>query len=115
IDRGYYTAIGFPVVGPRAIRVDMLDRLIARLGRATGEAARPADPPIAPVLGCGNPEADQVLAALGWGRQEAEGIVTYRRQRPAQPANTPRRRRVPPLTHDDRSPFAVLKQLGMAK
>jgi hypothetical protein len=75
----------------------------------------PPDPTIAPVLGCGKEEADAVLAALGWGRLEVEGVVTYRRVRQARPANAPRRRRVPPLTHDDRSPFAVLKQLSMAK
>jgi ATP-dependent RNA helicase SUPV3L1/SUV3 len=115
IDPAYYTAIGFPVVGPRAIRVDMLDRLIARLRRATVEGTMPSDPTIAPVLGCGKEEADQVLAALGWAQRGAEGVVTYRRQRPAQPPGAPRRRRVPSLTHDDRSPFAVLKQLGMAK
>jgi hypothetical protein len=75
----------------------------------------PPDPTIAPVLGCGKDEADAVLAALGWGRQEVDGIITYRRQRvaPAQPAA--QRRRVHPLTHDDRSPFAILKQLGVAK
>jgi ATP-dependent RNA helicase SUPV3L1/SUV3 len=116
IDPTYYTAIGFPIVGPRAIRVDMLDRLIARLQRMTVKGAMPPDPTIAPVLGCGKDEADAVLAALGWGRQEVDGVVTYRRQRPAhaQPA-AQRRRRVHPLTHDDRSPFAILKQLGMAK
>jgi ATP-dependent RNA helicase SUPV3L1/SUV3 len=115
IDPGYYTAIGFPVAGPRAIRVDMLDRLIARLRRATVKGTMPPDPTIAPVLGCGKDEADAVLAALGWGRREAEGVVTYRRQRPAAQHDLPRRRRVPPLTHDDRSPFAILKQLSAAK
>ena len=116
IDPAYYTAIGFPVAGPRAIRVDMLDRLIARLQRMTVKGAMPPDPTIAPVLGCGKDEADAVLAALGWGRQEVDGVVTYRRQRPAHahPA-AQRRRRAHPLTHDDRSPFAILKQLGMAK
>jgi len=67
------------------------------------------------VLGCSKDEADRVLAALGWTRREAEGVVTYRWQRAVQPQNVPRRRRVPPLTHDDRSPFAVLKQLSVAK
>jgi ATP-dependent RNA helicase SUPV3L1/SUV3 len=116
IDPAYYTAIGFPVVGPRAIRVDMLDRLTARLQRATVKGTMPPDPTIAPVLGCGKDEADAVLAALGWGRQETDGVVTYRRQRvvPSQPA-AQRRRRPHPLTHDDRSPFAILKQLGVAK
>jgi len=111
IDPGYYTAIGFPVTGPRAIRVDMLDRLIARLRRATIQGTMPPDPTIPQVLGCSRDEADRVLAALGWARREAEGVVSYRRQRSV----PPRRRRVPPLTHDDRSPFAVLKQLSVAK
>jgi ATP-dependent RNA helicase SUPV3L1/SUV3 len=114
IDPAYYTAIGFPVAGPRAIRVDMLDRLIARLQRMTVKGAMPPDPTIAPVLGCGKDEADAVLAALGWGRQEADGVVIYRRQRPAQPT-AQRRRRAHPLTHDDRSPFAIRKQLSVAK
>ena len=46
IDPAYYTAISFPVAGPRAIRVDMLDRLISRLRRMTvqgRDAARPDD------------------------------------------------------------------------
>jgi ATP-dependent RNA helicase SUPV3L1/SUV3 len=111
IDPGYYTAIGFPVTGPRAIRVDMLDRLIARLRRATIQGTMPPDPTIPQVLGCSRDEADRVLAALGWARREAEGVVSYRRQRSV----PPRRRRVPPLTYDDRSPFAVLKQLSVAK
>ena len=115
IDPAYYAAIGFPVAGPRAIRVDMLDRLIARLRRATVKGTMPPDPTIAPVLGCTKDEADAVLADLGWGRHETDGIVLYKRQRPAQPPAAQRRRRGPPLTHDDRSPFAVLKQLGAAK
>jgi ATP-dependent RNA helicase SUPV3L1/SUV3 len=110
IDPAYYTAIGYPVAGPRAIRVDMLDRLIARLRRQTVEGVMPPDPTIAQVLGCGKDAADQVLAALGWDRQDEDGVVTYRRQRQASLArirpNRPGAR--PP---DDRSPFAVLKQL----
>ncbi|MDB5394183.1 MAG: disulfide oxidoreductase [Rhodospirillales bacterium] len=116
IDRGYYVAIGFPVTGPRAIRVDMLDRLIGRLRRATAQGTMAPDPTIAPVLGCGKDEADAVLLALGWGRHEADGAVTYRRQRPpAPPVAAQRRRRAPPLGDGDRSPFAILKQLNAAK
>jgi ATP-dependent RNA helicase SUPV3L1/SUV3 len=114
LDRSYYTAIGFPPVGPRAIRVDMLDRLIARLRRATVHGAMPADPTIAPVLGCTRQEADAVLLALGWGRRETDGVVTYRRQRTSRAPDTNRRRR-PPLGSGDRSPFAVLKQLKAGK
>jgi ATP-dependent RNA helicase SUPV3L1/SUV3 len=113
IDPGYYAAIGFPVAGPRAVRIDMLDRLIARLQRMTVKGAMPPDPTIAPVLGCGKEEADAVLLALGWGRREEDGAVVYRRQRPPRPQpNAQSRRRVPPLGDGDRSPFAILKQLA---
>jgi ATP-dependent RNA helicase SUPV3L1/SUV3 len=116
IDPAYYTAIGYPAVGPRAIRVDMLDRLIARLERSTVAGAMPPDPTIPQVLGCRREEADAVLLALGWGRQEVEGAVTYRRQRPAAPFAARQRRRPNPLTRaDDRSPFAVLKLLTTPK
>jgi ATP-dependent RNA helicase SUPV3L1/SUV3 len=115
IDPGYYNAIGYPAIGPRAIRADMLDRLMARLDRATIKGAMPPDDTIAPVLGCAREEADQVLLALGWGRREEDGVTLYRRQRPFTPLAPRHRRRPPPRAHDDRSPFAVLKQLSVAK
>ena len=80
VDPDYYRAIGYPVAGPRAIRVDMLDRLIARLRRATIEGTMASDPTIAPVLGCAKDEADAVLLALGWDREEVDGAPLYRRQ-----------------------------------
>jgi ATP-dependent RNA helicase SUPV3L1/SUV3 len=114
LDRSYYAAIGYLPVGPRAIRVDMLDRLIARLRRATVQGTMPPDPTIAPVLGCTREEADAVLLALGWGRRDADGVVTYRRQRILRELDAKRRRK-PSLASGDRSPFAVLKLLKAGK
>ncbi len=114
IDPAYYAAIGYPAAGPRAIRVDMLDRLIERLRRATVQGVMPFDSTIAPVLGCTRAEADAVLLALGWGRREVDGVVTYHRQR-APPSSEASRRRKPPLGNGERSPFAVLKHLTAAK
>jgi ATP-dependent RNA helicase SUPV3L1/SUV3 len=112
VDPAYYQAIGYPAAGPRAIRVDMLDRLLARLHRATSQGAMPPDDTIAPVLGCSREEADSVLLALGWRRDETDGVLVYRRTRPAAAFAPPIRRR-PPLTGaGERSPFAVLKQLS---
>jgi hypothetical protein len=91
----------------------MLDRLIARLNRATIKGAMPPDSTIAPVLGCNREEADAVLLALGWGRHEAEGVVLYRRRRP--PGRRRQTRRRPPLGEGELSPFAVLKQLRAAE
>jgi hypothetical protein len=92
----------------------MLDRLIERLRRATVQGVMPADSTIAPVLGCTRDEADAVLLALGWGRREIDGVVTYRRQRTARPSEANRRRK-PPLGNGERSPFAVLKHLTAVK
>jgi ATP-dependent RNA helicase SUPV3L1/SUV3 len=114
VDPAYYAAIGYPTAGPRAVRVDMLDRLIDRLRRATVQGTMPPDPTIAPVLGCTRDEADAVLLALGWGRREMDGIVTYRRQRSPRPPEANRRRQ-PPLGDAERSPFAVLKQLTASR
>jgi len=111
IDQSYYAAIGYPVVGRRAIRVDMLDRLVARLRRTTIQGAMAADSTIAPVLGCSHAEADEVLLALGWGRDEVDGATIYRRQK----TRSAPRRRSPPRADIERSPFAVLKQLATAK
>jgi ATP-dependent RNA helicase SUPV3L1/SUV3 len=116
IGPGFYEAIGYPVVGGRAIRVDILDRLIDRLRRATVKGAMPADEAVAPMLGCGKAEADQVLAALGWGRHEIEGVTVYRRQRPHRSVRQrPDPARLRTLHEAERSPFAVLKQLVPAK
>ncbi len=91
----------------------MLDRLIDRL-RGSRSGVMPPDSTIAPVLGCTRPEADAVLLALGWGRREIDGVVTYRWQRASRPSEANRRRK-PPLGDGDRSPFAVLKHLTAAK
>ena len=96
----------------------MLDRLIAQLRRATVQGAMPPDPTVAPVLGCGKNGAGRGAGRARWGNgRRSEGVVTYRRQRPVQlsASRAAPPARVPPLTHDDRSPFAILKQLSIAK
>jgi ATP-dependent RNA helicase SUPV3L1/SUV3 len=110
-DESFYAAIGYPVVGPRAIRVDMLDRLVARLRRTTVQGTMQPDATIAPVLGCSRAEADGVLLALGWGRHEVDGATVYRRRK-VKPA---RRRRTASRNDAERSPFAILKQLATVK
>ena len=116
IDPAYYAAIGYPAVGPRAVRIDMLERLMVRLHRATIRGAMPLDPTIAPVLGCTAAEADAVLSALGWGRREIDGAISYRRQRPAGANNRVRRTRsIAPRKDNDQSPFALLQNLMLPK
>jgi ATP-dependent RNA helicase SUPV3L1/SUV3 len=54
-----YAAIGYPVVGPRAIRVDVLDRLAAEL-----DAGPPDEPKLASWIGASTPELKKVLRQL---------------------------------------------------
>lgn len=60
IERRAYTAIGYPVVGPRAIRADVLDRVLARLGTPEADEAQLASWIGAPVV-----ELRRVASAWG--------------------------------------------------
>jgi ATP-dependent RNA helicase SUPV3L1/SUV3 len=61
-------AAGFRIVGGRAIRLDMLDRLEEELekGAASGAQAETLLPKLVSLLGCSNDELRDVLSLLGW-------------------------------------------------
>ncbi|MBX3222039.1 MAG: helicase [Labilithrix sp.] len=63
VDRRAYAAIGFPVLGPRAVRADVLDRVFERAARPAGED--PADEEALLASWIGAPRADlrRVLAS----------------------------------------------------
>jgi ATP-dependent RNA helicase SUPV3L1/SUV3 len=64
----FLAAAGFRLVGRRAIRLDMLERLEEELekGAANGAQAEILLPKLVSLLGCGNDELKDVLAQLGW-------------------------------------------------
>jgi ATP-dependent RNA helicase SUPV3L1/SUV3 len=93
----FYAAVGYRVVGGRAIRVDMLERFAAEARRLARAGAFPPAP-LASLLGCRPEEAAAVLDALGFRRQ-GDTFLPGRRPPP------PRRRE---RAHAD-SPFAVLR------
>lgn len=63
---GMLEAVGYPKVGPRAIRVDMLDRLEKEMATRAknGPVTKVAD--LTQLIGCTMDELAGVLAALGW-------------------------------------------------
>lgn len=65
IDPVYYRAIGYPVYGPRAIRVDMLDRLISAVYDSADKGIFKARHDMAEWLGCSIPDLYAVLEAMG--------------------------------------------------
>lgn len=64
IDPLYFRAIGYPVYGPRAIRVDMLDRLIGAIYDSADKGVFKAKHEMAEWLGCPIPDLYAVLEAM---------------------------------------------------
>ncbi len=65
IDPFYYRAIGYPVYGERAIRVDMLDRVISAVYDSAKDGSFKATHAMAEWLGCSIPDLYKVLEAMG--------------------------------------------------
>ncbi len=107
----FWEAIGYPVAGGRALRVDMLDRLETELLTMVKSGAKSGAPlhetALGQSIGVSVEELGAVLTGLGYARSVAEdGAVTWRRRRP----QGPRPRRAPPANADH--PFAKLRQLS---
>ena len=107
--RGFLHAAGFAVIGGRAIRFDMLERVEKELDQAaiSGADAAAILPKLVSLLGTGHDEATAVLAALGWRLTEvtdAKPVWRRRKEKPRKPAPANSR---PP----EHSPFAGLKEL----
>lgn len=65
VDRDYHRAIGYPVYGPRAIRIDMLDRVISAVYDSAKEGKFQAQHKMAEWLGCQIADLYDVLTTMG--------------------------------------------------
>lgn len=65
IDEAFFSAIGYPVYAKRAIRVDMLDRLISAVYDSAKDGTFKATHAMAEWLGCSIPDLYDVLEAMG--------------------------------------------------
>jgi ATP-dependent RNA helicase SUPV3L1/SUV3 len=102
-------AAGFAVIGGRAIRFDMLERVENELDQAavSGADAAAILPKLVSLLGTGNDEAKAVLAALGWRLTEVKDAPPVWRRR----KDKPRKARPVQSRTSQHSPFAGLKEL----
>ena len=101
----FYQAVGYRVVGHRAIRVDLLERLAAEarcLAREAGKAGFIPSPLMTSLIGASADQLTPVLEGLGFSRR---GEAAETRFHP-RPRVRPQRR---PLPAPD-SPFAVLRK-----
>lgn len=69
-DRDFYRAIGYPVYGPRAIRIDMLDRVINAVYDGAKDGKFQAQHKMAEWLGCPIDDLYAVLEAMGHRKLE---------------------------------------------
>jgi ATP-dependent RNA helicase SUPV3L1/SUV3 len=77
VSSAFYAACGYQAAGPRAVRVDRLDRVAAAASRLSREGPFAVPAELAPMLGCPPGEVPAVLAALGY--VEREGRFAWRR------------------------------------
>ena len=68
INADFYKAIGYPVYGPRAIRIDMLDRVISAVYDGADKGKFRADHKMAEWMGCGIADLYAILEAMGHKR-----------------------------------------------
>src|SRR5690606_14147693 len=65
VDADYYRSIGYPVYGPRSIRVDMLDRVVCAVYDSAKDGKFQAQHKMAEWLGCNILDLYAVLEAMG--------------------------------------------------
>ena len=117
---GFLAAAGFRQFGPRAIRLDMVERLEDSLAAAAqeGSGADAVMPRLMSLLGCDRPALETVLDALGWQRIEVApkgetgaAATVWRRSRPVSGGGKPERKKPPRPQPDRPSPFSGLARL----
>jgi ATP-dependent RNA helicase SUPV3L1/SUV3 len=65
VNRAFHQSIGYPVYGPRAIRIDMLDRVISAIYDSAKEGKFQAQHAMAEWLGCTIDSLYEILQAMG--------------------------------------------------
>ena len=106
---GWWQAAGFVWCGPRAVRLDMLERVgvAARKLQEAGGAFAPSTEMLS-LLGCGHEEVKPVLRKLGYAMATTPEGERWRRK-PMQKRAAPKE---PEVAIDPDSPFAKLKELA---
>jgi ATP-dependent RNA helicase SUPV3L1/SUV3 len=109
----FWAAIGYTVVGPRAIRADRLEALARELRKLSAQGEFAATAQLQALTGCEGPAFESVLGALGYRARQGEDGVTFRlpARRPKHKARRGRRKGKPNVD----SPFADLQKLVSGK
>ncbi|HUB94692.1 MAG TPA: helicase-related protein [Stellaceae bacterium] len=103
-----YRAMGYRVLGPRALRVDRVEHLAAAARKAARQGSFAATAALASMAGADTEALAQMLPSLGYRAVHAEGGVTFH-------AQAQRRRRERGRRERTDGPFAKLKELRLAR
>ncbi len=103
----FYEAVGYRPMGPRAVRVDMVERLAARTWSLSRSGPFTAGPELLSLAACDMGELADILGALGY-RPAGDGNADVFARAPRR--KRPRRRKSKGATGD--SPFAKLGDLA---
>ncbi|HXP76204.1 MAG TPA: disulfide oxidoreductase, partial [Stellaceae bacterium] len=109
IAEGLYEAMGYRVLGPRALRVDRVERLAMAARRLARQGPFAPAPELIAIAGCRKDELAGVLAALGYRAVVDASGVTFHPQRRPQPRKPARH--AAPVD----GPFAKLGALRLAR
>ncbi len=114
-DDGLLRAAGYLPLGPRAVRVDMADRLMQVIADRSGDGRLIDLSGLAPLAACSNAEVPAILTALGWRLRKKPPLVEG--QEPAPDIWVRRKPEVPVAQAVERvrvdadNPFAALAGL----
>ncbi len=90
---GYYEAAGYAVVGARAVRIDMLERLAETVHAAADRGPVTMNADLLSLVGCTRSEFPEIMAWLGFRaiKNSADQFTRYlaRRRRPDESARPP--------------------------
>ncbi len=112
VDRHFYRMIGYPVFGPRAIRIDMLDRVVTDIYDTAQQGVFEAKHKYAEWLGCGLEDLHAVLESMGHRKMKADAAVVAAPDAATEAAAVPEGDTAPavdvPATEDAAAPVVAM-------
>ncbi|MBE9554984.1 MAG: hypothetical protein IMF05_16080 [Proteobacteria bacterium] len=109
----FWAAVGYRVLGTRAIRADRLEALARTLRKLAAQGEFTATAELRALAGCEGAAFESVLSALGYRARQGEDGISFRKPARKAKPNTRRGKRKPKANED--SPFADLKKLVLRK
>ncbi len=119
--QAFYEAMGYRVMGKRALRIDMLERIAESAWELSRKKPFPIVPELLALGGCDMEEMTVILKKLGYRRFEKDGVAHFRLRPPGKSTagpETPKKQIIsgkPTVArrpaYDKDSPFAVLSEL----